>query len=90
MIEVTRLGGERFFVNADHIESVEGQSDTNLILNNGKRLIVRESIAEVVHKVMEYQRLIRSGIPPLTPCRNEEGQFGDTFFGKPVEIAKAE
>ena len=62
MIEVTKLGGERLIVNADHIEAVEAQPDTVLVLLNGKHIMVREPVAEVVRKVVEYQRLIRSGL----------------------------
>lgn len=60
MIEVTKLGGERVFVNADHIETIEAQPDTVLVLNNGKHVIVRESVEDVVRKVVEYHRLIRA------------------------------
>jgi flagellar protein FlbD len=66
MIEVTKLGGERFFVNADHIETVESQPDTALVLANGKRLVVREDVEEVVRKVLEYNRSIRAGNGPGT------------------------
>ncbi len=61
MIEVTKLNGEQIVVNADHIETVEAQPDTTLILDNGKRLMIREDVEEVVRKVLEYQGLIRSG-----------------------------
>ncbi len=64
MIEVTKLGGERIMVNADHIECVEAQPDTALVLTNGKRFVIRDTVAEVVQKVVAYQRLVRSGSAP--------------------------
>lgn len=64
MIEVTKLNGENIIVNADHIESVEATPDTALVLANGKRITVREEIPEVVRRVIEYQRKIRSGTGP--------------------------
>ena len=61
MIEVTKLNGERIIVNAEHIESVEAQPDTALVLLNGKRIVVREPVPDVVRRVVEYKRLILSG-----------------------------
>jgi flagellar protein FlbD len=63
MIEVTKLNGERVFVNADHIEIVEAQPDTVLVLANGKHIIVREKVEEVVRRAVEYQREVRSSRP---------------------------
>ncbi|MDB5102706.1 MAG: flagellar FlbD family protein [Fibrobacteres bacterium] len=64
MIEVTKLNGEKLIVNADQIESVEAQPDTALVLNNGKRIVVREKVPEIVRRVIEYQRNIRMGNGP--------------------------
>jgi flagellar protein FlbD len=64
MIEVTKLNGQNIIVNADHIESVEGQPDTALVLTNGKRIVIRDSIPDVVRKVVEYQRSIRMAEGP--------------------------
>ena len=65
MIEVTKLSGEKFVVNADHVEAVEAHPDTTLVLANGKRIVVREDVKEVVRRVIEYQRATRTG-PPRT------------------------
>jgi flagellar protein FlbD len=64
MIEVTKLNGENIIVNADHIESVEAQPDTALVLDNGKRIVIRNQVSEVVSKVIEYQRTIRMAQGP--------------------------
>lgn len=61
MIEVTKLNGETIMVNADHIETVEAHPDTTLVLSNDKRIVVKDSVAEVVRKVVAYQRSIRTG-----------------------------
>lgn len=75
MIEVTKLNGEKIVVNADHIESVEGQPDTALVLTNGKRIVVRDKIPDVVRKVVEYQRGIRSAVGPrLGPGAADTGR----------------
>lgn len=75
MIEVTKLNGEKIIVNADHIESVEGQPDTALVLTNGKRIVIRDRIPEVVRKVVEYQRSIRLAAGPrVGPTPSEPGR----------------
>lgn len=69
MIEVTKMSGERVFVNADHIETVEAQPDTVLVLSNGKHILVREKPGEVVARIVAYQQLVRSGLRALKPAR---------------------
>lgn len=61
MIEVTKMSGERIFVNADLVETVESQPDTQVTLVNGKHFLVREPAAEVVRRITEYQRIVRAG-----------------------------
>jgi flagellar protein FlbD len=61
MIEVTRLNGIPMIVNSDLIKIAESSPDTMLTLIHGEKLIVRESCAEIVEKVMEYRaRLLAS------------------------------
>jgi flagellar protein FlbD len=64
MIEVTKLNGENIIVNAEHIECVESYPDTALVLINGKRIVIRNEVSEVVRKVVEYQRSIRTAEAP--------------------------
>ena len=61
MIEVTKLSGESIIVNADHIETVEAHPDTTLVLHNDKRIVIKDSVPEVVRRVLAYQRSIRTG-----------------------------
>ena len=61
MIEVTKLNGETIMVNADHIETVEAHPDTTLVLKNDKRIVIKDSVADVVRKIIDYQRSIRTG-----------------------------
>lgn len=56
MICVTRLNGETFLVNAELIKYVEARPDTFLTLATNDRLVVRETMDQVLAKVMEYQR----------------------------------
>lgn len=55
MIIVTRLNGERFGVNADHLERVEEMPDTVLTLLDGRKYIVQESLDLVIDLVVRYR-----------------------------------
>jgi flagellar protein FlbD len=65
MIWLTRLNGDRFVLNADHIEIVEAKPDTTILLTNGDKYIVKEEVEEVIKEVIEYKKRIF--------CRFEEG-----------------
>jgi flagellar protein FlbD len=61
MIKLTRLHNEVVVVNADYIYEAEAHPDTTLRLVNGETIIVKESIDELIAKIVDYRRRIRSG-----------------------------
>lgn len=60
MITATRLNGKSIVLNAELIKTVESTPDTLITLVNGDRLMVKESMDEIVRKAVEYGRQIRS------------------------------
>ena len=64
MIQLTRLNGTEFIVNAELIKFIESTPDTVITLRDGEKLLVKESPAEVVHKAVEYGRSTRH-VPDL-------------------------
>ena len=60
MIKLTRLGGDEFVVNADLIQYIERRPDTYVTLTTIERLIVKESVEEVVMRSISYSRALRS------------------------------
>jgi flagellar protein FlbD len=64
MITLTRLNQTSVVVNADLIAYIEHTSDTFLIMANGDRVAVRESVDQVVERAVEYQQRVRAGIAP--------------------------
>ncbi|BDU63037.1 flagellar protein FlbD [Candidatus Borrelia fainii] len=58
MIYVTKLNGDGYYLNPCHIESIEANPDTTILLMNGKKLIVKEDIVEVVDKIKMHRREI--------------------------------
>lgn len=59
MIKVTRLNGKPFVVNAELIQFVEAVPDTMLTLANHEKIVVRETVDEVIRLAIEYARSIR-------------------------------
>ncbi len=55
MILVTRLNGERFALNPDLIERVEGHPDTVAFLTDGTKYVVKETVDEVLQEIREYR-----------------------------------
>ncbi|AAX17620.1 MULTISPECIES: flagellar FlbD family protein [Borrelia] len=58
MIYVTKLNGDGYYLNPCHIESIEANPDTTILLMNGKKLIVKEDVVEVVDKIKMCRREI--------------------------------
>ncbi|MDR0401169.1 MAG: flagellar FlbD family protein [Treponema sp.] len=58
MIKVTRLDGTEYYLNPHQIESIEIHPDTTLVMLTGKKLIVRESVQELLRRIEEYRRRI--------------------------------
>lgn len=56
MIKLTRLDGEPFVLNAELIRYVERRPDTFITLSSGDRLVVRESMDEVIDRSVRYQQ----------------------------------
>lgn len=59
MIQVTRLNGQPFYINALFIETVEAVPDTTIRLTNGKTYVVRESDKELIRLIKEFYKEIQ-------------------------------
>ncbi len=58
MIKVTRLNGSIFYVNEDLIEFMEETPDTVITLNTEKKIIVKESVEELIEQITKFRRNI--------------------------------
>ena len=64
MIPLTRLDGERFVLNAELIRYIEQRPDTFITLTTGDRIVVRETMDDVMGRAIRYQQS-KHLIPPL-------------------------
>lgn len=55
MIPVTRLNGQEVYVNADLVLFLESSPETILTLENGKKITVKETIPQVIDRVVEFK-----------------------------------
>ena len=70
MIELRRINGNKFILNCDLIKYIESAPDTIITLSTGERLMVRDTLEEVVIKTVEYRKRILQeppGAPPPSP-----------------------
>ena len=62
MIDVTRLNGKNFVLNAELIEVMAETPDTVITLTTGHKYLVKESVDEVLDKIYAYKRKIMAGM----------------------------
>jgi flagellar protein FlbD len=72
MIKLTRLDGEPFVLNADLIRYVERRPDTFVTLTTGERIVVGETMDEVVERAVQYQQ--QKHFMPMPPATVRNGQ----------------
>jgi flagellar protein FlbD len=63
VIQLTRLNNQPFALNSDLIKFVENAHDTVLTLVNDEKLVVRETVEEVVERVIAFRRTVLAGLP---------------------------
>ncbi len=57
MITLHRLNGDQFNLNANKIETIEEKPDTTITLTNERKYIVKESMDEVLQKIIDYTHI---------------------------------
>jgi len=58
LVELTKLNNKKFVINSDLIESIEAMPDSTISLTTGNKFVVRESVPEIVHKIIEFRQAI--------------------------------
>jgi flagellar protein FlbD len=72
MIELTRIDDSKLLLNAELIKWIEGLPRTTTItLVTDNKLMVKETVTEIVRKVVDYKRLIN--------IYQEESNFEETI-----------
>jgi len=58
MIKLKRLNGKGFVVNCELIQYLEETPDTVITLTTGTKIVVAETVDEIIEKVIEYKASI--------------------------------
>lgn len=58
MIIVTKLNDKALFINSDYIECIESTPDTTITMTTGRKIIAKESIDDIIDKIIDYKRKI--------------------------------
>lgn len=74
MIHLLKLNGTEVVVNAELIESLESTPDTVVNLATGNRFLVKDSVAEVVAKIIEYRKKVYAEKRVVNPMEYYEKQ----------------
>jgi flagellar protein FlbD len=61
VIWVTRLDDTELAVNSDLILTVESTPDTVLALTNGERLLVKQTVPEIIERILAFRRQVMQG-----------------------------
>jgi len=56
MIEVTRIDNTKLVINSDLIEFIEAIPETMICLTTGKKIMVHETVEQVVEQVTYFKR----------------------------------
>ena len=65
MIKVTRLNDTQIVINAELIEFVEETPDTVITMTTGRKIVVKETVDEIIDIVIQYKQKIYSRIDYL-------------------------
>ena len=66
MIAVKKLSNDEIILNADLIETIEAVPDTLISLSTGKKITVKDTVEEIVKRVIKYKQLIHSTVSIIT------------------------
>lgn len=58
MIILTKINKAPIAVNSDLIQTIEETPDTIITLTNNDKVVVHESMSEIIQKVVHYRRLV--------------------------------
>ncbi|MCC5909802.1 MAG: flagellar FlbD family protein [Clostridiaceae bacterium] len=58
MIKLKRLNDSDITINSDLIEIIEETPDTVITLSSGHKLVVKETVDDIIDKVIVYKRKI--------------------------------
>jgi flagellar protein FlbD len=81
MICLTRLAGSEVVINADLIVTVEKTPDTVITLTTGDRIMVKESVDDVVERAAAFRHRVLQGPGVQADHRDRAAALGEGAGG---------
>jgi flagellar protein FlbD len=78
VITLHRLNRQEFVLNADLIETIESTVDTLITLTDGKKLLVPDSVDDIVKAVVAYRQLCNGTVRVV---REQKAASDDSMAG---------
>jgi flagellar protein FlbD len=67
MVELTKLNGEKMYINENWIELVDAVPDTTITFNSGNKVVVLEKMGEVLEKIIRWHASLRGESQRVKP-----------------------
>ena len=74
MIKLTRFDGSEVAVNAELVKFVEAAPDTIVTLTSDQKLLVLETVDEVIERIIEFKKLAYGSLPEIRSRREETNE----------------
>jgi flagellar protein FlbD len=71
MILLTKLNNRPLVVNSDMIKFIENTPDTVITLVTGEKIVVLETVAEVLEEVVKFRRRVAAPAGAMVPGSDE-------------------
>ena len=62
MITITKLNDKQIVMNCECIEMIESNPDTTITMTTGRKMIVKESVDDILAKIVDFKRKIHSNV----------------------------
>jgi flagellar protein FlbD len=73
MVELTKLSGEKIVINCELVEYIDANPDTTINLTTNNIFIVKESVDEVIEKIVAFKKeIFSSGKIRFSDTKEEE------------------
>lgn len=83
VLKLTRLNRQTVAINPDHIVCVDVAPDTTIRLYSGEKILVLESLDELIASYIKLRRAIHSPVPGVCPLGRLEGELPPVFPSSP-------
>ncbi|MCL1924788.1 MAG: flagellar FlbD family protein [Defluviitaleaceae bacterium] len=60
MITITRINNSELTINCDLIETIEATPDTTITMTTGRKIIAKDSIADIIDKIVDFKSTVKN------------------------------